>query len=107
MNGFLAGDIDAAQAMTYNEYAQVLESENPKTGQLFTPDDLDVISWNDVGTNMLQDAIWANSEKLTSTRRTRTRRPSSSRRRSRAGSTRATTPRRWRRSSRRPARSWA
>jgi len=66
MNGFLAGDIDAAQAMTYNEYAQVLESENPKTGQLFTPDDLNVISWNDVGTNMLQDAIWANSDKLSS-----------------------------------------
>ena len=66
MNGFLAGDIDAAQAMTYNEYAQVLESENPATGQLFTPDDLNVISWNDVGTAMLQDAIWANSEKLSS-----------------------------------------
>ena len=29
MNGFLAGDIDAAQAMTYNEYAQVLETKNP------------------------------------------------------------------------------
>ena len=29
MNGFLAGDIDAAQAMTYNEYAQVLETVNP------------------------------------------------------------------------------
>jgi NitT/TauT family transport system substrate-binding protein len=66
MNGFLAGDIDAAQAMTYNEYAQVLESENPATGQLYTPADLDVISWNDVGTNMLQDAIWANSDKLSS-----------------------------------------
>ena len=66
MNGFLAGDIDAAQAMTYNEYAQVLESENPKTGQLYQPGDLNVINWNDVGTNMLQDAIWANSEKLSS-----------------------------------------
>jgi len=64
MNGFLAGDIDAAQAMTYNEYAQVLETQNPDTGQLYTPADLDVISWNDVGTAMLQDAIWANSEKL-------------------------------------------
>lgn len=64
MNGFLAGDIDAAQAMTYNEYAQVLESENPKTGELYKPEDLDVISWNDVGTSMLQDAIWANSDKL-------------------------------------------
>jgi len=64
MNGFLAGDIDAAQAMTYNEYAQVLESKNPKTGELFKPEDLNVINWNTVGTAMLQDAIWANSEKL-------------------------------------------
>jgi NitT/TauT family transport system substrate-binding protein len=64
MNAFLAGDIDAAQAMTYNEYAQVLESRNPKTGQLYKPDDLNVINWNDVGTAMLQDAIWANSDKL-------------------------------------------
>jgi NitT/TauT family transport system substrate-binding protein len=64
MNGFLAGDIDAAQAMTYNEYAQVLESENPATGELFKPEDLNVINWNDVGTAMLQDAIWANSDKL-------------------------------------------
>jgi NitT/TauT family transport system substrate-binding protein len=64
MNGFLSGDIDAAQAMTYNEYAQVLESENPATGKLFTPDDLNVIDWNKEGTAMLQDAIWADSAKL-------------------------------------------
>lgn len=64
MNGFLAGDIDAAQAMTYNEYAQVLETKNPKTGELYTPDDLNVIDWNDVGTAMLQDAIWAQTDKL-------------------------------------------
>ena len=64
MNGFLAGDIDAAQAMTYNEYAQVLETKNPKTGELYTPEDLNVIDWNDVGTAMLQDAIWAQTDKL-------------------------------------------
>jgi NitT/TauT family transport system substrate-binding protein len=64
MNAFLSGDIDAAQAMTYNEYAQVLESKNPKTGELYQPDDLNVINWNQVGTAMLQDAIWANSDKL-------------------------------------------
>ena len=64
MNGFLDGDIDAAQAMTYNEYAQVLETENPATGELFKPEELNVINWNDVGTAMLQDAIWANSDKL-------------------------------------------
>jgi NitT/TauT family transport system substrate-binding protein len=64
MNGFLAGDIDAAQAMTYNEYAQVLESKNPKTGKLYQPEDLNVINWNDEGTAMLQDAIWAPTDKL-------------------------------------------
>ena len=64
MNAFLAGDIDAAQAMTYNEYAQVLESVNPETGELFQPEDLNVIDWNDVGTAMLQDAIWASTEQL-------------------------------------------
>jgi NitT/TauT family transport system substrate-binding protein len=64
MNAFLAGDIDAAQAMTYNEYAQVLEAKNPKTGKLYQPSDLNAINWNKVGTAMLQDAIWANTTKL-------------------------------------------
>jgi NitT/TauT family transport system substrate-binding protein len=64
MNAFLAGDIDAAQAMIYNEYAQVLEAKNPKTGELYKPSDLNVINWNDEGTAMLQDAIWANTTKL-------------------------------------------
>jgi NitT/TauT family transport system substrate-binding protein len=64
MNGFLSGDIDAAQAMTYNEYAQVLETVNPDTGELYQPDELNVIDWNEVGTAMLQDAIWASTERL-------------------------------------------
>jgi NitT/TauT family transport system substrate-binding protein len=59
MNAFVGGQIDAAQAMTYNEYAQVLETKNPKTGQLFTAADLNVIKWEDQGTAMLQDAIFA------------------------------------------------
>jgi NitT/TauT family transport system substrate-binding protein len=59
MNAFVAGQIDAAQAMTYNEYAQVLEKKNPATGKLYTPDDLNVIKWEDEGTSMLQDAIFA------------------------------------------------
>jgi NitT/TauT family transport system substrate-binding protein len=66
MNAFLAGDIDAAQAMIYNEYAQVLEAKNPKTGKLYQPSDLNVLNWNKVGTAMLQDAIWANTTKLKS-----------------------------------------
>jgi NitT/TauT family transport system substrate-binding protein len=64
MNGFLAGDIDAAQAMTYNEYAQVLETVNPATGKLYQPSELNVIDWNKEGTAMLQDAIWADSNRL-------------------------------------------
>jgi NitT/TauT family transport system substrate-binding protein len=42
----------------------VLEAQNPATGQLYKPEDLSVISWNDVGSSMLQDAIWANTERL-------------------------------------------
>ena len=64
MNGFLSGDIDAAQAMTYNEYAQVLETVNPDTGELYQPEDLTVIDWNEEGSAMLQDAIWADAERL-------------------------------------------
>lgn len=64
MNAFLAGDIDAAQAMTYNEYAQLLEAENPETGELYQPEDFTVIDWNEVGTAMLQDAIWADTQRL-------------------------------------------
>ena len=64
MNGFLSGDIDAAQAMTYNEYAQVLETVNPDTGELYQPEDLSVIDWNDEGSAMLQDAIWAGAARL-------------------------------------------
>ena len=59
MEAFAAGEIDAAQAMIYNEYAQVLEKINPATGELYTADDLNVISWEDYGTSMLQDAIFA------------------------------------------------
>jgi len=66
MQALLKGDIDAAQAMDYNEYAQVLEAPNPKTGKLYQPDDFNVISWQDEGSGMLQDAIWANTEKLDS-----------------------------------------
>ena len=42
----------------------MLETINPETGELFTADDLSVIDWNDVGTAMLQDAIWAEGSRL-------------------------------------------
>ncbi|WP_419920959.1 ABC transporter substrate-binding protein [Candidatus Poriferisodalis sp.] len=64
MLALIDGQIDAAQAMIYNEYAQVLETVNPDTGELFQPGDLNVINWNDVGTAMLQDALWADADRL-------------------------------------------
>jgi NitT/TauT family transport system substrate-binding protein len=64
MNGLLSGDIDVAEAMTYNEYAQVLEAKNPATGQLYKPEDLNVVSYEKEGVGMLQDAIWADGAKL-------------------------------------------
>ncbi|MEM9132479.1 MAG: ABC transporter substrate-binding protein [Actinomycetota bacterium] len=64
MAALLNGDVDAAQAMIYNEYALVLETVNPDTGELFQPEDLNVIDWNDEGTAMLQDAIWADADRL-------------------------------------------
>jgi len=66
MNAFLQGDIDAAQAMTYNEYAQLLETPNPDTGELYQPEDFNVISYEDTEGAMLQDAIWADTERLAS-----------------------------------------
>jgi NitT/TauT family transport system substrate-binding protein len=64
MSLLINGEVDAAQAMTYNEYAQVLEQVNPETGELFQPEELNVINFNDVGTAMLQDHIFADAEWL-------------------------------------------
>jgi NitT/TauT family transport system substrate-binding protein len=64
MSLLLNREVDAAQAMTYNEYAQVLEAVNPDTGALYQPSDLSVINFNDVGTAMLQDSIWVNGDWL-------------------------------------------
>jgi NitT/TauT family transport system substrate-binding protein len=66
MSGLLKGDLDVAQAMIYNEYAQVLEAKNPATGQLYQPGDLNLIDFNDpsVATAMLQDQIFASDKWL-------------------------------------------
>ncbi|MEV6846870.1 ABC transporter substrate-binding protein [Actinoplanes sp. NPDC051411] len=64
MQALLKHEIDAAQAMSYNEYAQLLEAKNPDTGQLYTPDDFSIIDWKSNGSAMLQDAVWANTAKL-------------------------------------------
>ncbi len=64
MSLLLNKQIDVAEAMIYNEYAQVLEATNPATGKLYQPEDLNVIDYNQVGTAMLQDAIFARASWL-------------------------------------------
>lgn len=64
MTLLLSKQIDVAEAMIYNEYAQVLEATNPETGQLYQPTDLNVINWNDQGTSMLQDSLYARASWL-------------------------------------------
>ena len=59
MNLLLNRDVVAAAAMTYNEYAQVLEVKNPKSGQLYQPSDLEIVDFNQEGTAMLEDGIFS------------------------------------------------
>ena len=62
MNLFLQNQVDAAAAMTYNELAQVLEQENPDTGELYTLDDLNVLKMSDQGTGALEDGVFVRSD---------------------------------------------
>jgi NitT/TauT family transport system substrate-binding protein len=62
MDLFLNRQVDAAAAMTYNELAQVLETKNPKTGNLYQPSDLNVINLQEVGTGMLEDGIFVRGD---------------------------------------------
>ncbi|MFD2412424.1 ABC transporter substrate-binding protein [Paenibacillus rhizoplanae] len=57
MDQFLGGELDAASAMTYNEYQVVLESG-------IKAEDLSVIDMNDEGVAMLEDNLFANKEWL-------------------------------------------
>src|SRR5579859_2158699 len=59
MTLFLTHQVDSASAMTYNELAQVLETKNPKTGKLYTLNDLNVIKMQNVGTGMLEDGLFS------------------------------------------------
>jgi NitT/TauT family transport system substrate-binding protein len=64
MNLFLNREVDAAAAMTYNELAQVLEQENPDTGDLYSLDDLNVLKMSDLGTGALEDGVFVRSDWL-------------------------------------------
>jgi NitT/TauT family transport system substrate-binding protein len=51
--------VDVAEAMIYNEWAQLLEATDPNTGELYQEDQFYVFNYNDLGTAMLQDGLWA------------------------------------------------
>lgn len=59
MDPFLAGQMDAASAMTYNEYQIVLESG-------VSADDLNIISYNDEGVGMLEDNLFSSEDMVNS-----------------------------------------
>lgn len=62
MNAFLAGEIDAASAMTYNELAQVLEFVGEDGAfPVYTLEDLNVLDFNEYGTAMLEDLIFTDA----------------------------------------------
>lgn len=60
MSQLLNHKLDAAEAMSYNEYYQLLEAKNPQTGRNFRPDDFLTIDFNNpkLDTDMLQDGIY-------------------------------------------------
>jgi len=62
MNLFLNREVDAAAAMTYNELAQVLESENQETGELYQLEDLNVFKMSDLGTGALEDGVFVRTD---------------------------------------------
>ncbi len=64
MNLLLQRQVDAAAAMTYNELAQVLETVNPETGELYKLEDLVVMDFNKEGTAMLEDGVFTTEEWL-------------------------------------------
>lgn len=61
MSQLLNGEVEAAQATIYNEYAQLLETTNPETGELYTADEFNVISVASEGIVTLQDNIFASA----------------------------------------------
>jgi NitT/TauT family transport system substrate-binding protein len=56
--------VDVAEAMIYNEWAQLLEATDPNTGELYKADQFNRIDYNDIGVAMLQDALWARASWL-------------------------------------------
>ncbi|MFT4124328.1 MAG: ABC transporter substrate-binding protein [Microbacteriaceae bacterium] len=64
MSLLLNREVDSVQAKPYNEYAQLLETINPETGELYQPEDFSVIDLQKEGFFSLEDSIYARDEWL-------------------------------------------
>jgi NitT/TauT family transport system substrate-binding protein len=62
MDLLLNREVDAAAAMTYNELAQILETKNPETGELYQESDLNIFKMSDLGTGALEDGIFVRGD---------------------------------------------
>ena len=60
----LSGEIDSMQSTTGNEYAQLLSTVHPDTGQRIQPSDLNVIYWADEEVDMLADGLWVDERRF-------------------------------------------
>ncbi|KAJ3163972.1 hypothetical protein HDU88_006141 [Geranomyces variabilis] len=56
--------VAAVSVLVYNELAQLYEVVNPNTGVLFQPSELNIFDFEDLGTAMLEDNVFASSEWL-------------------------------------------
>lgn len=59
MSLLLNREVDSVQAKPYNEYAQLLETVNPETGELYQPEDFSTIDLQEEGFASLEDGIYA------------------------------------------------
>ena len=64
MSLLLDRQADSVQAKPYNEYAQLLETVDPETGELYQPEDFTVIDLAELGFRDLEDGIYARGEWL-------------------------------------------
>ena len=56
--------VDVAEAMVYNEWAQLLEATDPDTNELYQADQFNVINYQDIGVAMLQDSLYSRASWL-------------------------------------------
>ncbi|MCR8669787.1 ABC transporter substrate-binding protein [Agrococcus sp. HG114] len=59
MSMLLNREVDSVQAKGYNELAQLLETADPATGELYTIDDFSIIDLQAEGYSVLEDSIYA------------------------------------------------